>query len=156
MIARSHRASIPVKGTDTRLIPGQDPVDTAERDNGHVQALTTKGKIMNNNARVNKTTAAGVVSLTLAGIAATIVLANDTAADTTDFRVVEEQQSAPIYNYTGPRTADAVEAWLNSSTAYIGPKTADAAEVWIESGAEYTGPRTADAAEHWFAARRDG
>jgi hypothetical protein len=109
---------------------------------------------MKNHARVTKSTVAGVVGLTAAGIAATIVLANDTAAETTDFRSVEEQQSVPNYNYTGPRTADAVEGWLKSGTAYIGPRTADAAEAWIESGAAYTGPRTADAAEHWFADRR--
>ncbi len=109
---------------------------------------------MKNNARVNKTTVAAVVGLTAAGIAATIVLANDTAADTADHRVVEQQQSVP-YNYTGPRTADALEAWLTSTTAHIGPKTADAAEAWIESGTEYTGPRTADAAEHWIAALRN-
>jgi hypothetical protein len=112
---------------------------------------------MNRNAKLSKTTVAGIVGLTAAGIAATIVLATDTAADPSDFRAVEEQQSAPVYsyNYTGPRTADAVEGWLNSKTAYLGPKTPDAAEVWIESGTEYTGPRTADAAEHWFAALRD-
>lgn len=108
------------------------------------------------NVKVSKTTMAGVVGLAAAGMAATIVLANDTAADTTDFRAVEERQSAPAaYNYTGVRTADAVEAWLKAKTAYTGPKTADAAEAWFESGTEYTGPRTADAAEHWIAALRD-
>ena len=113
---------------------------------------------MNTNAKVSKTTLAGVVGLTAAGIAATIVLANDTAADTSGVRAVEEQQSAPVYNYnnTGPRTADAVDGWLGRKTAYLGPKTPDAAEVWIESGTQYTGPRTADAAEHWFAALRNG
>ena len=112
---------------------------------------------MKNNAKVSRTTVAGVIGLTAAGIAATIVLATDTAAETPDFRAVEEQQSAPVYNYnyTGPRTADAVEGWLKRKTAYLGPKTPDAAEVWIESRTEYTGPRTADAAEHWIAALRD-
>ena len=76
MSARSHRASIPVKGTDTPLIPGQDPLGTAPRDNGQVHSPTTKGTIMNSNAKVSKTAVAGVVGLTAAGIAATIVLAN--------------------------------------------------------------------------------
>ena len=113
---------------------------------------------MNNNAKVSKTTVAGVFGLTAAGIVATIVLANDTAADPSDSRAVEGQQSAPVYNYNnmGPRTADAVEGWLQRKTAYLGPKTADAAEAWIESGTDYTGPRTADAAEHWIAALREG
>jgi hypothetical protein len=112
---------------------------------------------MNINAKASKTTLAGVIGLTAAGIAATIVLANDTAADTSEVRAVDEQQSAPvyIYNYSGPRTADAVEGWLQRKTAYLGPKTPDAAEVWIESGTDYLGPRTADAAEHWIAALRD-
>ena len=110
---------------------------------------------MNNSARVNKTSVAGVVGLTLAGLTATIVLANGTAAGTSESNAVEKRQSAPVYNYTGPRTADAVESWLKSKTAYLGPRSADAAEVWIESGTEYTGPRTADAAEHWIAALRD-
>ncbi|MGH8638092.1 MAG: hypothetical protein ACREUZ_13235 [Burkholderiales bacterium] len=125
---------------------------------------------MNTNAKVSKTTLAGVVGLTAASIAATIVLANDTAAGTSDFRPVEEQQSAPTYNYTGPRTADAVEGWLKSKTAHIGPRTADAAEAWIESSHEYLAPkveqpafctdtsllpRTADAAEAWLRACPD-
>jgi len=110
---------------------------------------------MKNYARVSKTTVAGVVGLTAAGIAATIVLANGTAADPSDFGVVEGQQSAPVHNYTGPRSSDAAEGWLKSETADLGPKAPDAAKVWIEPGIEYTGPRTADAAEHWFAALRD-
>jgi hypothetical protein len=116
---------------------------------------------MKSDTRVNKSTVAGVVGLTAAGLAATIVLANVAAADPSDLRAVEEQQSAPIHNHTGPQTADAIEGWLEakmqsieSERAYLGPKTPDAAEVWIESGIEYTGPRTADAAEHWFAALR--
>ena len=113
---------------------------------------------MKNNAKVSRTTVAGVIGLTAAGIAATIVLATGTAADTSNSEAVEEQQqSAPVYNYnnTGPRTADAVDGWLGRKTAYLGPKTPDAAEVWIESGTQYTGPRTADAAEHWIGALRD-
>lgn len=117
---------------------------------------------MKNTAKTSKVTVAGVVGLTAAGIAATIVLANGTAADTSDSRSVELPQSAPAQNYMGPRSADAAEGWLESKMAYIeskqaytGPMTPDAAEVWIESGTVYRGPRTADAAEHWIAASRD-
>jgi len=96
---------------------------------------------------------AGIVGLTAAGVAATIVLANDPAADTSDSTTVERKQSAPAHNYMGPRTADAAEAWLESGAAaqhYAGPRTADAAEAWLDSGTEYTGPTTPDAAEHWI------
>jgi hypothetical protein len=149
MSARSHRAAIPVKGTDTRLIPGQDPFGTTPRDNGRVQSLTTKGTIMNNIAKMRKTTVAGVLGLTAAGMAATIALANGTAAEPSDFGVVEEQQSAPVDNYSGPRSADAAEGWLKRKTAHLDQQTPDSAKVWID-GVEYTGPRTADAAEHWI------
>ena len=144
---------IPVKGTDTRLIPGQDSFGTAPRDNG--QKPYPKGTIMNNNGKVSKSTVAGVVGLTAAGIAATIVLANDTSADTTEAVEAQRPVHAYSYNHTGLGTADAVEGWLQRRTAYLGPKTPDAAEAWIESGTEYTGPRTPDAAERWMAALRD-
>jgi hypothetical protein len=113
---------------------------------------------MNTKAKKSKATMAGVVGLTVAGIAATIVLSNDSAAETADSSVVEQQQSAPVYNYnnTGPRTADAIEGWLKPKTVYTGPRTADAAEAWIESATKYSGPRTADAAEHWRSPRRNG
>ncbi len=109
---------------------------------------------MNSNAKATKTTVAGVIGLMAAGITATIVLANDTAAETSDSKV-EGQQSAPVNNYTGPRSADAAEGWLKRKTEYLEQKTSDASKVWIEPGIEYTGPRTADAAEHWMGALRN-
>ena len=114
---------------------------------------------MKNYAKASKsTTLAGVIGLTAAGIVATIVLANDTAADTSDLRVVKSSSSRlPSTTTTtwvlGPRTPS--KDGFKWKTSYLGPKTADAAEVWIESGAEYLGPRTADAAEHWIGALRD-
>lgn len=109
---------------------------------------------MKNHAKVSKSTALGVLGLTAAGIAATIALANGTAAETSDSSV-EGQQSAPVHNYSGPRSADAAEGWLKRKTENLEQKTPDASKVWIEPGIEYTGPRTADAAEHWFAALRE-
>ena len=109
---------------------------------------------MNNKGITRKATVAGVVGLTAAGVAAAVVLANDPAADSSDSKSVQRQESSSVQAYTGPRTADAAdaaEAWLQSATsAYTGPRTADAAEAWLQPNATtYTGPRTADAAVAW-------
>ncbi|HYJ68098.1 MAG TPA: hypothetical protein VEX15_10605 [Nocardioidaceae bacterium] len=111
---------------------------------------------MNNKALTRKATVAGVVGLTAAGLTATIALANDPAADTADSKAVERQESAFAQQYTGPGTADAAEAWIESEPAYTGPRTADAAEGWLGSGAAHSSSAlqcvvTADAAEHWIA-----
>src|SRR5262245_8486416 len=88
--------------------------------------------IMNNNkAKTGRAAVAGVVGL-VAGLAATTMLVSELAADVPDSTAFEREQavSASAYhdNYTGPRTADAAEAWFESDTEYIGPKSADAAE----------------------------
>jgi hypothetical protein len=98
--------------------------------------------IMNNKAKTSKVAVAGVVGLTAAGIAATIALANGPAADTPDSKAVERHLSVPVQQYTGPRTADAAEAWIESEAQYSGPRTADAAEAWLEHGNGRTGPTT--------------
>lgn len=113
---------------------------------------------MNNKGITRKATVSGVVGLTAAGIAAAVVLANDPAADTSNSKDVQRHESTSVQQYTGPRTADAAEAWLKSATsAYTGPRTADAAQAWLQPDqpdpSAYTGPRTADAAEAWLQAR---
>ena len=126
---------------------------------------------MNNKAKNSKVTVAGVVGLTAAGLAATIVLANHSAADTPDSAAGEHHKSAPVLDYTGPRTADAADAWLESGPPYTGPRTADAAAAWHESAPIHRGrfptsvgsntedsvvvPQclvTADGAEYWIRA----
>lgn len=81
---------------------------------------------MNNKSKTRKASVAGAVGLTAAGIAAMVVLANDPAAETPDSTAVELQEPVSAQQYTGPRTADAAEAWLESGTAYTGPRAADA------------------------------
>ena len=110
---------------------------------------------MNNKGITRKATVAGVVSLTAVGIAAAVVLANDPAADTSHTNGIQRHESTSVQQDTGPRTADAAEAWLESATsAYTGPRTADAAEAWLQPDqpdpSTYAGPRTADAAEAWL------
>jgi hypothetical protein len=98
--------------------------------------------------------------------------ANDPAPGTPHPTAVERPEPASVQQYTGPRTADAAEAWIESRTAYTGPRTADAAAAWLQSAPAQTGPTapaaieavsahpagalqclvTADAAEHWVRA----
>lgn len=110
---------------------------------------------MNIKANSGKKKLAGAVGLAAAGIAASLVLADDPGARASDSKVQDRSQSAPAHVYRGPRTADAAEGWFEPRTVYTGPKTADAAAAWRESeAAEYNGPKTADAAERWLGARR--
>jgi hypothetical protein len=111
---------------------------------------------MNNKSKTRKASVAGVVGLTAAGLAATVVLANDPADDRPDSKAVERHDPASVYHYNGPRTADAAEAWLESAPTYTGPRTADAAEAWLESGAAYTGPLSPDATERSLARLYEG
>jgi hypothetical protein len=100
---------------------------------------------MHNKAKASKAAVAGVLGLA-AGVASTVGL----AAAASDSKDVERPKSASAAHYTGPRTADAAEAWLGSGVAYSGPTTPDAAEAWFGSGVAYSGPTTPDAAEAWF------
>jgi hypothetical protein len=106
---------------------------------------------MNYKAKASKAAAAVVVGLA-AGIAATTMLVSELAADVPDSTTVERQQPLSERQYTGPRTADAADAWLEPGTKYTGPTTPDAAEHWFNSGTKYTGPTTPDAIECWFVA----
>jgi hypothetical protein len=90
--------------------------------------------LMNNKAKTGRAAVAGVVGL-VAGLAATTMLVSELAADIPDSTALERERSVSVSayhnNYTGPRTADAAEAWFESDTEYTGPKSADAAEHWV-------------------------
>ena len=158
MSARSHRLLIPVKGADTGLIPGQDPFGTTPRDNGHVHTPTTKGTIMNNNAKVNQNHGGRrLVGLMAAGITATIVLANRHGRREGRTSKRSKGSSRPPSKTTTPWVLVRLtpqRAGSSTKTAHLEQQTPDASKVWIEPGIEYTGPRTADAAEHWSSALR--
>jgi hypothetical protein len=107
---------------------------------------------MNNKAKASKAAVAGVLGLA-AGVASTVGL----AAAASDSKDVERPKSASAAHYTGPRTADAAEAWLGSGVAYSGPTTPDAAEAWFGSGVAYSGPTSSpDATELGLAGFYDG
>lgn len=112
---------------------------------------------MNHKAKTTGAVAGCVVAMS-AGLVVTAALVTGLAANTPDTMSVEGQKSTSVHQYTGPRTADAAEAWLGPATTYAGPLTPDAAEHWLDSGpsAKYTGPTTPDGADGWFGAATEG
>jgi hypothetical protein len=111
---------------------------------------------MNNKPKTSKTAVAGVAAVA-AGLIGTAMMVNQPAAETQDSTTVAALQPASeariakvewqlnradAHHYSGPRTADAADAWLESRQPYTGPRTADAAKAWLESETAPTGPTT--------------